>query len=57
MLRRSLCCMLAGIMILIPIWAAMAGPDWYPHRWVVIALIGVFVTGCMWLYDEITAVD
>lgn len=54
MWRRSISCMLAGLMIAAAIAFFTYPGEWYPHKWLVIAAISVGVIGIMWLYDEIT---
>jgi hypothetical protein len=48
---RSLSCMLAGLLICAPIWAA--GLDWQPHKFATVSIFFVAIVGVMWLYDEI----
>lgn len=56
MLRRSIACMLAGLLITGPIvvigWA-WDYPEWQPHRIVVVILAFVCIAGIMLLYDEL----
>lgn len=55
MKRRSISCMLAGLMIVTPIWLAYAAdPQWRPHPWLITAIIAIGIVGMMWLYDEMT---
>jgi hypothetical protein len=54
-LRRSLGCIMGGLMVAAPI-AIFTAPwawDWHPHRSVAIAMIAVGVFGAMVLYDEL----
>ena len=54
MFRRSLSCMAAGIMIVIPLWLLEAlGHDWQPPGVVVIAIVWLSITDVAWLYDEL----
>jgi hypothetical protein len=52
--RRSLSCMIAGILIVIPAWLLeVFGHDWQPPGVVVIAIVWLSIPGVAWLYDEI----
>ena len=51
-LRRSLACMLAGLMIVGPLVVAW---EWHPHTVAVIALVYVWIAGVMLLYEELAA--
>jgi hypothetical protein len=54
MFRRSLSCMAAGIMIVIPLWLLeVFGHDWQPPGVVAIAIVYVSIMGIAWLYDEL----
>ena len=53
MVRRSISCMLAGLLIVGPIWIAAYAPDWHPHPWMTAAILALPVFGIMWLYDEL----
>ena len=46
--------MLAGLMIVVPIWLIAYAPDWHPHGIVIAVIIGICITGIMVLYDELT---
>jgi hypothetical protein len=56
MFRRSISCMLAGLMIVGPViislWA-WEHPEWQPGRIVAIILIVICIAGIIWLFDEI----
>ncbi len=55
-MRRSISCMLAGLLISLPLWIFAYGWEigaGKAHPAFVGALIGLFVTGCAWLYGEI----
>ena len=56
MMRRSISCMLAGLLIVVPVWLLMMAPsDWKPNTWLPVAmLIASFAIGLAWLYDEIS---
>lgn len=56
MLRRSISCMAAGLLIAVPAWffAYAWLYDWMPHKIVPIAVGALGITGVMWLYDELT---
>jgi len=54
MLRRSIGCMAAGILIVGPLIVAGEAPDWHPHAYLVIAAMTICVAGIMWLADELT---
>ena len=46
--------MVAGIMIVIPLWLLEAfGHDWQPPGVVAIAIVYVSIMGVAWLYDEL----
>jgi hypothetical protein len=46
--------MVAGIMIVIPLWLLEAlGHDWQPPGVVVIAIVWLSITDVAWLYDEL----
>lgn len=54
--RRAIGCMLAGLLIALPIWIfAYVGEHyyWQPHGIVVATAIGVMIIGGIWLYDEV----
>ena len=55
MIRRSLSCMLAGLLIAGPItYAAFSGQmGWHPHGWLIMTILAVPIFGVMILYDEI----
>jgi hypothetical protein len=53
MWRKSLSCMAAGTMILVPLWLLeVFGCDWQPRKVAVIAIFYVSIVGVAWLYDE-----
>lgn len=56
MIRKSISCMAAGLLIAVTAWffAYAWMTDWYPHKIVPIAAVVLGVIGIAWLYDEIT---
>jgi hypothetical protein len=54
-LRRSISCIMAGLLIVGPItvfsWGTLA--EWYPHGIVILILATLCIAGIIWLYDEI----
>jgi hypothetical protein len=53
MLRRSISCAAAGLLIMTPFWLfASQGLDWLPHKIVLVAMLNVVIAGVMALYDE-----
>jgi hypothetical protein len=52
-MRRSISCMIAGLLIVGPLIAMYLWPEWRPHPIVFIAHLSVCVAGIIWLYDEI----
>jgi hypothetical protein len=53
MLRRSISCAAAGLLMAIPFWLfASQGLDWMPHKIVLVAMLNVVTAGVMALYDE-----
>jgi hypothetical protein len=54
-MRRSISCMLAGLLTVVPVWVLFAADnEWAgPMKGRLIAsLIFIFAVGVMWLYDE-----
>jgi hypothetical protein len=53
MLRRSISCAAAGLLMATPFWLfASQGLDWMPHKIVLVAMLNVVIAGVMALYDE-----
>jgi hypothetical protein len=54
-LRRSISCMAAGLLIIVPAIAVFGGDlaDWHPNKVVVLGLGFVCIVGIIWLYDEV----
>ena len=54
-LRRSISCMAAGLLIIVPAIVFFGGDlaDWHPHGVVVLGLGFVCIAGIVWLYDEV----
>src|SRR6516165_9072524 len=54
-LRRSISCMVAGLLIVVPatvfFWGTLA--EWYPPGIVIVILAALCIAGIIWLYDEI----
>jgi hypothetical protein len=58
MLRKSISCMLAGLLIALPAWLFIysAETHWMPgHGVVKIAAITMAIAGIIWLFDEVFA--
>ena len=56
MLRRSISCAAAGLLIATPFWLfASQGLDWLPHKVVAASAITLGITGWIWLWDEVNA--
>jgi hypothetical protein len=58
-LRKSISCMVAGLLLFVPIALLTYGgdtPDWAPRGIVIIALFFVMDAGALWLFDEIRGI-
>jgi hypothetical protein len=56
MMRKSISCMVAGLLLSAPLWLFMGmGSDWLPGRpyLVMAAAATLMIVGGVWLWDEI----